>query len=133
MKKNASVQSNTCDEKRQVKSEVETTRLCKRRVLSKNTAQYDPASAQTQTADPESRALSIKSPRLVKVKTLEYNINLWFPLVDVFLVDVSSHSKVSNFTSFSFSNQHVAGGKVAVNDLSKIIHFSSLILQICLS
>ena len=46
--------------------------------------------------------------------------HLRFPFIYVSLLHISCHSKVSHFTSFSFSNQNVSSGKVSVNNLWQI-------------
>ena len=46
--------------------------------------------------------------------------HLCLPFIYVFLLHISCHSKVSHFTSLSFSNQNVSSGKVSVNNLWQI-------------
>ena len=41
--------------------------------------------------------------------------------INVFLMHISSHSKVSYFTSFLFSNQHITSCKVTMNNLAKYL------------
>ena len=44
---------------------------------------------------------------------------LCLSFINVLLLDIPGHSKVSHFTRFPFSNQHVTSCKISVNDLQK--------------
>ena len=55
--------------------------------------------------------------------SFQYNTYLSFPFINVFLLHISRHSKVSHFTSFIFSNQNISSGKVSMNNLQCEILF----------
>ena len=58
--------------------------------------------------------------------SFRYNAYLCFPFINVFLLHISRHSKVSHFTSFIFSNQNISSGKVSMNNLREISVHTSL-------
>ena len=57
--------------------------------------------------------------------SFQYNTYLSFPFINVFLLHISRHSKVSHFTSFIFSNQNISSGKVSMNNLQCDIWFQT--------
>ena len=46
---------------------------------------------------------------------------LCFSFINIFLLNISGHSKVRHLALFVFSNQHVTGCKVSVDDLKEWI------------
>ena len=79
---------------------------------------------QSLTYFPPVNGKGLHASPILKV-SFRYNTYLCFPFINVFLLHISRHSKVSHFTSFIFSNQNISSGKVSMNNLRVIsVHMS---------
>ena len=71
--------------------------------------------------------VNFTTTRTVENSYTEYHVtlypsssyNLCFPFIKIFLLHISGHPKICNFTCFILPYQHITGCKVSVDDLEK--------------